>query len=194
VVAGAAGGGPRGCWQGAGGAPGGAGGWVRHASEVVHANPWYRVRRDAVTRPGGARGDYFVAESSPAVFVVAADAASRVALVGLHRYSVGRWSLEVPAGSVEPGETPLDAARRELAEEAGLTASRWSPLGVLHPANGLLAEDDHVFLAGGIGDAGGHDQEAEGITELRWVDLAEALRMARRGEIHDGQTVAALAS
>ena len=169
------------------------GAWGRHASRVVHANPWFRVRADDVTRPDGRPGSYFVVETSPAAFVVALDVGGRVALVRLHRYTVDEPSLEVPAGSVEPGEEPLAAAQRELAEEAGLVASGWRPLGLLHPANGLLAEDDHVFLATGLADAGGHDQAAEGITETLWMPLGDALRLAREGGITDGQTVAALA-
>jgi 8-oxo-dGTP pyrophosphatase MutT (NUDIX family) len=171
--------------------------WTRHDSAVVHANPWFRVERDTVTRPDGAAGEYYVVRSSPAVFVVACDPVGRVALVALHRYTVDTPSLEVPAGSVDPGERPLDAARRELAEETGLSATSWRQVGLLHPANGLLAEDDYVFVASELteqaADGGNRAQAAEGITEVRFVGLGEALAMGCSGEITDGQTVAALA-
>lgn len=168
--------------------------WVRHTREVVHANPWYRVERDAVTRPDGRPGEYFTVVSEPAVFVVAADDDDRIVLVRLYRYTVGRWSLEVPAGRTD-GEDPLLAAQRELAEETGLHATRWQHLGMLHPANGLLAEDNHVYLATGLSDAGVDQAEltAEGIAEIRWVSRQDAWALVGDGTITDGQTVAALA-
>ncbi|MHB8506564.1 MAG: NUDIX domain-containing protein [Acidimicrobiales bacterium] len=168
--------------------------WVRHAREVVHTNPWYRVVRDEVTRPDGTPGEYYTVVNEPAVFVVALDDRDRVALVRLYRYTVGRWSLEVPAGRTD-GEDPLTAARRELAEEAGLAAGSWEHLGLLHPANGLLAEDNHVFLARDLAGAGVDRAElvAEGISSIELVARPRAWDLVRDGSITDGQTVAALA-
>ncbi len=168
--------------------------WVRHDSEVVHVNPWYSVRRDRVTRPDGTPGEYFTVVNEPAVFVVAVDGDDRVVLVRLYRYTSGTWSLEVPAGRTD-GEDPLAAARRELAEEAGLAASTWRHLGVLHPANGLLAEDNHVFLATGLSDVGLDRAEmaAEGIDQVRRVPRPEAWGLVGDATITDTQTVAALA-
>lgn len=167
--------------------------WVRLTSSVVHTNPWYSVRRDEVIRPDGSPGDYFTVESSPASFVVAFDDRGRIALVRLYRYTVDRWSLEVPAGSCESGETPLSAAQRELAEETGFAASRWAPLGVFFPANGLLREENHVFVARGLSHIGGDQQAAEGIDEVRFVTIDEAWALVTKGEISDAQTVTALA-
>jgi 8-oxo-dGTP pyrophosphatase MutT (NUDIX family) len=165
--------------------------WRRYETRLVHRNPWFWVRRDTVDRPNGDRGDYFVVESTPAVFIVALDDHERVALVGLHRYPTNKWSLEVPAGSADPGEDPLDAAKRELAEETGLAAAEWHYLGLLHPANGLLAEDNHIYLARRLTTGGGHEQEAEGIEHLDFYGLGDAI--ARCGtEIADSQTVSAL--
>ncbi|MDA8061701.1 MAG: NUDIX hydrolase [Actinomycetota bacterium] len=128
------------------------------------------------------------------MFVVAIDGDDRVVLVRLYRYTSGTWSLEVPAGRTD-GEDPLVAARRELAEEAGLAASTWRHLGVLHPANGLLAEDNHVFLATGLSDVGLDRAEmaAEGIDQVRRVPRAEAWSLVVDATITDTQTVAALA-
>ena len=167
--------------------------WVRLSTSVVHENPWYSVRRDAVLRPDGTPGDYFTVESSPAVFVVAFDEQGRIPLVRLYRYTVGRTSLEVPAGSCEPGEEPLAAAKRELAEETGLSASRWDHLGVLFPANGLLREENHVFVARGLADTGSDDRAAEGIDEVLMVSADDAWALVADGTITDSQTVAALA-
>ncbi len=168
--------------------------WLRHGSEVVHTNPWYRVVRDEVSRPDGSAGEYYTVVNQPAVFVVAVDDRDRVALVRLYRYTVGRWSLEVPAGRTD-GEDPLAAARRELAEETGLAAASWEHLGLLHPANGLLDEDNHVFLARDLTDAGVEEAElaSEGITAIELVARDRAWGLVRDGSITDSQTVAALA-
>ena len=166
--------------------------WVRLSSSVVHTNSWYSVRRDEVVRPDGTPGDYFTVESSPASFVVAFDDMDRIAMVRLYRYTVERWSLEVPAGSCEPGETPLDAARRELAEETGLAASEWGFLGLLYPANGLLREENHVFVAHGLSNVGSDERAAEGIEEVRFVPADRAWGLVAQGEITDSQSVAAL--
>jgi len=167
--------------------------WVRLSTSVVHENPWYSVRHDDVLRPDGRHGDYFTVESSPAVFVVAFDEQGRIPLVRLYRYTVGRTSLEVPAGSCDPGELPLVAAKRELAEETGLAASQWDALGVLFPANGLLREENYVFAAQGLVDTGSDDRAAEGIDEVVMVSAEEAWALVSDGTITDSQTVAALA-
>jgi len=185
---------------GSGGSGGSGGGeprgpWVRHSTAVVHRNPWYSVVRDEVTRPDGSPGEYFTVVNRPAVFVAAVDDQDRVCLVRLYRYTIGRWSLEVPAGRTDEGEEPLAAAQRELAEEAGVRAAQWEHLALLYPANGLLDEDNHVYLATGLSDAGVDHAElrTEGIEEIRFVGRREAWAMVRSGEINDGQTVAALA-
>lgn len=127
------------------------------------------------------------------MFVVAFDDKGRMPLVRLYRYTVGRISLEVPAGSCEPGEEPLAAAKRELAEETGLAASQWDPLGVLFPANGLLREENYVFAARGLADTGSDERAAEGIDEVVMVSAEEAWALVADGTITDSQTVAALA-
>ena len=166
--------------------------WVQLSSSVVHTNPWYSVRRDEVLRPDGTPGDYFTVESSPASFVVAFDDNKRLALVRVYRYTVERWSLEVPAGSCEPGESPLAAATRELGEETGFRASDWAPLGLLYPANGLLREENHVFAARGLSQTGTDDRAGEGIDDVRFVTVEQAWGLVAKGEISDTQSVAAL--
>ncbi|MCR2813391.1 NUDIX hydrolase [Microbacterium sp. zg.Y1090] len=167
--------------------------WQMRATREVYANRWIRVREDAVTGPGG-DGVYGVVEMRhPAVFVVALDEIDRVCLVEVDRYTVGT-SLEVPAGGSD-GEDPLLAARRELAEEAGIEASEWRSLGVMNALNGIAVAAEHVYLARGIRaltDAAGTQAE-EGITAVHWVGFGEAIDMIADGRITDGETIAALA-
>jgi 8-oxo-dGTP pyrophosphatase MutT (NUDIX family) len=179
--------------------------WPVTRSRVAYENPWIVVREDEVVRPDGSPGVYGVVEvRRPAVFVVALTDADEVVLVTVDRHTVG-LSVEVPAGGTD-GEDPLVAARRELAEETGLAAGTWRRVGEVNALNGICRAAEVVYLATDLSDAeaesGGDaeptddgarsgEQIAEGISSVDLVPVAEVLAMIRRGEIDDGETVAA---
>jgi 8-oxo-dGTP pyrophosphatase MutT (NUDIX family) len=168
--------------------------WQTLGTRVAYENRWIRVREDEVVKPDGSRGIYGVVElQAPAVFVVALTADDEVVLVAIERYTIGRRSLEVPAGATD-GEDPLVAAQRELREETGLIAAQWRPLGGMNALNGIANAPELVFLATELSVAGEAEGSAEeGITEVLRVPFGEALRLIRDGEIVDGETIAALA-
>jgi len=167
--------------------------WQTRASRTVYENRWIRVEENDVVGPHG-EGIYGVVEMQhPAVFVVAVDDEDRVCLIRLERYTTGP-SWEVPAGGSD-GEDPLVAAQRELAEETGATAGRWTPLGRMNALNGIARAPEYVFLAQDVahGMDAATSQHEGGIEAVRWVPFGEALRMIESGEITDGESVAALA-
>jgi ADP-ribose pyrophosphatase len=142
------------------------------------------VVRDVLRHPG-------------AVAVAAVDDAGRILLIRQYRHPVGAYMWEIPAGLLdEPGEDPLACARRELLEEAGVTAEHWAPLLDLALSPGGTSERIAIFEATGLHvDADGrpHTGEAEE-RELpqRWATLAEAVQRCLDGSITNATAVAAI--
>ena len=99
--------------------------------------------------------------------------------------------LEIPAGRLHPGEDPAECARRELAEETGLSPRTLRPLGRFYPSPGVLDEVIHLFLGTGLSQGEPAPEHYEEIEIVR-LPVGEALRLAASGEIVDGKTIAAL--
>ena len=114
-----------------------------------------------------------------------------VCLIRNFRLAVCRWLVEIPAGTLEPGEPPLDTAARELIEETGYRAAQLMPLCELLFSPGILHERMHLFLATQLTPGETRLEVGEQIERLI-VPWEEALEMIRRGEIEDAKTVAAL--
>lgn len=165
--------------------------WTTLDSRIAYENPWIRIREDRVIRPDGKEGIYGVLVVNPAVFVVALTGEGEVLLVRLYRYTTGSHSWEVPAGGSE-GRDPLEAAKREFREEAGMEAARWEEIGTFESLNGVADSQCHVFLARELMPVENHAQEEEGITEVRAFSFETLHRMIRRGEIRDGETLSCL--
>lgn len=166
--------------------------WTRRSRRVAYENAWITVWHDDVARPDGSPGVYGVVHlAALAVGVVPIDEADRVLLVGQHRYTLDTWSWEIPEGGVPAGEDPLDGARRELREEAGLVAATWRELLRFHLSNSVTDEAGILYVATDL-DAVPADPEPTEELVVRWVPFAEALTMAGDGRISDAMTIMAL--
>jgi ADP-ribose pyrophosphatase len=152
---------------------------------------WYGVRQDRIHLPDGSEGQYNVVELPDAVWVVPVTAAGEVVLLYHYRYPLGAWGWELPSGSIAPGDDALATAQRELAEEAGGTASEWRFLMRASTMKGIGTEYAHLYLASGVTLGATHHEPAEVMT-IHTFPVAEAMRMARAGEIHDAISVLAL--
>src|SRR5205814_6773782 len=119
-----------------------------------------------------------------AVGVVAMDADDRVLLVGQYRYTLGEDSWEIPEGGVPFDESPLDGARRELAEETGYVAAEWRDLGPFATSNSVTNEIGRLYLATGLTPGVAHPDGTEDLT-VRWVAFDEAIAMVEGAEITD---------
>jgi len=166
--------------------------WKRLGSRTVYENDWMEVREDHVVNPGGGENQYgHVRFKNRAVAIVPLDAEYNTWLVGQERYTLDAWSWEVPMGGAPLAEEPLAAAKRELKEETGLTARRWTEIMHLHPSNSITDEVGYVYLAEDLAEGETAFEETEAL-EVRRLPLQAAVQMARDGEITDAISVAAL--
>lgn len=166
--------------------------WKRLSSREIYRNPWMALREDRVIRPDGKEGIYGVVETRIATAVVALTPEHHVYLVGQYRYTVDAYSWEVIEGGADPGEAPLEAARRELREEAGLVASKWTRLGPeIHLSNCISSEIGYCYLAEELSETQAEPDGTE-LLEVRRIPFREALEMAEAGEIKDAMSLIAL--
>jgi ADP-ribose pyrophosphatase len=126
-----------------------------------------------------------------AAAVVAVDAADRVCVVRQYRHGIADFLWEIPAGKLDKGEAPEVCAVRELAEETGISARRWTSLGVFLPAPGIFTEVIHLYLAQDL-DIGAAAPDADEELELQWLPMIEATAKVLRGDWNDGKTAMAL--
>ena len=170
-------------------------GFPVQSSKDVHVGRVMAVRTDEVVMPGGRVAAREVLEHSGAVAIAALDTDDRLMMIHQYRHPVGRRLWELPAGLLDvPGEDPLETAKRELVEEAGIAATDWSVLIDVVPSPGFSDESVRVYLARGLTEVGrpepGDDEEAD--LSTRWVTLSVAVRMVLAGTIVNGVTVAAV--
>jgi 8-oxo-dGTP pyrophosphatase MutT (NUDIX family) len=166
--------------------------WKRLTSTTVYDNPWITVYEDQVVNPGGGRNLYGrIHFKNKAVAIIPLDDNGNTWLVGQDRYTLGHRSWEVPMGGAPTDEDPLEAARRELREETGLSAGRWTEIMRLHTSNSITDEVGLVYVAEDLTCGETEFEETEAI-EIRKLPVSEAVDMAVRGEITDAISVAAL--
>jgi rSAM/selenodomain-associated transferase 1 len=161
------------------------------ASRLVIGSPWRAVIEDQLAGDRGRVSTYTYLAVPRAVFVVPVTDAGEVVFVRQYRHPVRDWTLEVPAGSVEDGETPLEAAQRELAEEVGGRARDWRHLTTFYSSSAHLSLRSDAFLATGVLLGTPQPGEDEDVVTVR-VPVEEALARARAGQLVEGQTALAL--
>jgi ADP-ribose pyrophosphatase len=146
---------------------------------------------DEVEEPGGVRATREVVRHRGSVATLAVHDDGRVVLIRQYRYPVDQPVWELPAGRIDPGESALEGARRELEEETGLRAARIEPMGVFYTTPGFCDEVMHLFRATGLSQ-GPPRPEADERIEARSLTLDEARAMIGAGAIREGKTLVAL--
>ena len=167
-------------------------GWKQLSSRVVFENDWMEVREDHVINPGGGENQYgYVHFKNRAIAIIPLDDDLNIWLVGQQRYTLGQWSWELPMGGAPLDEAPLAAAKRELKEETGLSADRWSEIMRLHTSNSITDEIGIVYIAEGLTEGETAFEETEDL-QIRKLALHEAVQLVNDGEITDAISVAAI--
>lgn len=156
--------------------------WKILATTELYRDPWFTLRKDDVIRPDGLPGTYTVATLKPGVSVLALDDQGCVHLTKEFHYGVGRVTVEVVSGAIEGNEAPLVSAQRELAEELGIEADRWTHLGRIDPITGSVVSPIELFLAQEL-RFGEPQLEGTEIIQRVSMPLEEALTWVMDGRI-----------
>lgn len=166
--------------------------WQTLSTQPVYENPWISVREDQVRNPGGGAGIYgVVSMKNKAIGIVPLDSEGNTWLVGQYRYTLNEYCWEIPMGGGPAGQDALTSAQRELREETGLLAARWTQLARLHTSNSVTDEEGFVFLAEGLTQGNTEPEETEDL-RLWKLPLAQALELVMSNRITDAISVAGL--
>ena len=161
------------------------------SSRVVYRGPVFWVTKDSVIEPGGVRVRRDVVRHSGSVVILAVDERDSqpyVLLERQYRHAAGDHLWELPAGRIDKDEKPLAAAKRELLEETGYTATRWQRILRFYASPGFVAETMNVYLARGL-RAGKAQPEADELIQQRLVPLKDAVGWVMSGTIRDAKTI-----
>jgi ADP-ribose pyrophosphatase len=161
------------------------------ASNPVHRGRVITVSTETLRYANAREYEIDFVRHPGAAAVVALDDAGRVCLVRQYRHGIQDFMWEVPAGKLDPGEPPEVCAVRELAEETGVAARRWTPLGLYVPAPGIFTEVIHLYLAREL-DMGAATPDPDEELEVQWLPFGEVMRHIQQGQWNDGKTAMAL--
>jgi 8-oxo-dGTP pyrophosphatase MutT (NUDIX family) len=166
--------------------------WTVHGERSLYESPWVNLFLADVEIPGGDRFEHHLVRiPRPAAATVVHDSERGVLLMWRHRFITDAWGWEVPAGAIEPHETPAQSAARETLEETGWRPGPLRPLLTYNPAPGVLGHAFHVFAASGATHIGepADTTEAE---RVEWIALPRVRELIRSGEVPDGFSLTAL--
>ena len=165
-------------------------------SQIMKRVPIFKGRvidigLETVALPNGNQVELEIIRHPGGAAAVALDDQRRVCLLRQFRHAGDGWLWELPAGKIDPGETPFATVSRELAEEAGVTAATWTDLGLMHSSPGVFTEIIYLWLARDL-ETLGHAHEGDEVIEIHWLPLSQALEWCNNGTITDAKTLIGL--
>jgi ADP-ribose pyrophosphatase len=166
--------------------------WKTLTIEHIYENPWIRLEHHEVLNPVGKNGIYGkVHFKNRALAIVPIDQDGNTWLVGQYRYTLDEYSWEIPMGGGLVQHDLLDSAKRELQEETGLTAGKWTEIMKIHTSNSVTDELGVVYLAEDL-TAGEPNFDETELLQIKKLPFSRALEMVMTGEITDSISIAAI--
>lgn len=166
--------------------------WTTLTNETKYDNPWIKVTHRDVLNPSGGKGIYgHVHFKNLAIGIVPLDEDLNTWLVGQYRYTLEQYSWEIPEGGCPHQESPLAAAQRELLEETGITATKWTPLLDIHTSNSVTDEYGKAYIAQELSFGAAMPEETEEL-EVKKLPLEKVFQMVMDNEITDSLSIAAI--
>ena len=161
------------------------------SSKTVYKNKWMEITED-ITEKDNKKRMYAHILTTDSVFIVPVNDKNEIAMINLYRYPIKEISWEVPAGSIDEGETKETAAQRELQEETGYISNKFTYINRHHSYVAFSNEVGYVFLAENLEKTGNNQMTEEGITKLKFFSWEKVFEMIRGGEITDTNTISPL--
>ena len=165
--------------------------WQKLSSKSIYKNKWIQLREDQVISPSGIPGIYGVVEAKPSIGIVPLTKDLYTYLVGQYRYTLDVYSWEIPEGGGIIGEDTVEGAKRELLEETGLSAKKWTFLDTLYTSNSFTNEIGYIYLAEDLTQGEPQPEHTEDL-QIKKLPFTEAWQMVLDGQIKDAMAVIGL--
>lgn len=166
--------------------------WITHSAKEIYENPWIKLTEYDVTNPGGGSGIYGkVHYKNWALGIIPLDENQETWLVGQYRYTLDEYSWEIPMGGGPLHLPKLDSAKRELKEETGLVAEKWTEICQIRTSNSVTDEVGFAYLAEDLTQGETAFEESEDL-QIKKVPFKETVQMCDEGLITDSLSLAAI--
>lgn len=160
-------------------------------SKVIFRGKLFTVYNEDIKLPSGKIKTYSLVRRNPTAVIIPQDDKGNIFLIYQYRYLFQKEILEAVAGFIDNGEKPLQAAKRELKEETGITASNWKALATIQLSNSVIYAKSHLFIASKLQKGVSHPEEDEKIRLVK-MPIKQAVEKILKGEIRDGSTISGI--
>ncbi len=158
------------------------------SSETKYKNPWITVTEDRIIKPDGKQGVFGTVDYGSGATIVALTKEKDIFLIKEYYYVLETEGIQIPSGGIDKGETPLEAAKRELIEEAGCVSNKWIELGMFQPFTMIIKSPEYLFLALNVGES----KHLDPLVKPFKVPFLEAYQMVLDSKIQHGASVVAI--
>lgn len=166
--------------------------WTTKKINLIYQNPWIKVEQHEIINPAGNKGIYGkVHFKNRAMGIIPIDQDLNTWLIGQYRYTLDEYSWEIPMGGGPMNEDKLESAKRELKEETGLSAQKWTEIMRIHTSNSVTDEVGFVYLVEDLTQGETEFEETE-VLKIKKLPFTEVVAMVMKGEISDAISIAGI--